>query len=333
MNVLITGGAGFIGLHLARYHVNRNDSVTILDSMFKTDGAIDPELEQFRTNPLVEVIPVDLTGPLQLQRPSAVDIVYHLAAINGTRLFYEIPYQVARTNLAITMNLLDWLGDISVGRLVYSSTSEVYAGAMEIGALVVPTDETVPVVFPQPTSERFSYGTSKFMGEFLCSQFGKQAGVPTSVIRYHNIYGPRMGTKHVIPEFFLRLFARETPFRIFGGNETRAFCYIGDAVEATHKVADTPECVGEIVHIGNANEEIAIEKLAIMMMDLTGERFPILEQGRRASSVGRRCPNTEKLKRLTGFEAKTGLREGLQTTLAWYWAHFQQSTPTAQGRV
>jgi nucleoside-diphosphate-sugar epimerase len=328
MNVLITGGAGFIGLHLARYHAKRNDSVTILDNLFKTDGTVDPELQEFQKNRQVRLFSVDLTRPLELERPAAVDIVYHLAAINGTRLFYEIPYQLARNNLLITINLLDWLEGVRIGRLLYSSTSEVYAGGMEVGVITVPTDETVPVVFPQPTATRFSYGTTKFMGEFLCSQFGKHAGVPTSIVRYHNIYGPRMGTRHVIPEFFLRLQALENPFLIYGGSETRAFCYVDDAVEATHIVAINPECIGEIIHIGNSKEEIEIEKLAVMMMDLTGERFPIREQGRRIASVARRCPNTDKLRRLTGFEAQVGLREGLQRTMEWCRAHLSFNAST-----
>jgi nucleoside-diphosphate-sugar epimerase len=322
--VLITGGAGFVGFHLARYHAERGDKVTILDNLFKTEGDTDEEFEMLLRHDNVSMVRVDLTLPLEnIDVKSAFDIVYHLAAINGTRLFYEIPYQVARNNLLMTLNLLNWLGDNPPGRLLYSSSSEVYAGADHFGLLKLPTDESAPVVFPQPTDVRFSYGTSKFMGEFLCLHYGKTANVPVSVIRYHNIYGPRMGNKHVIPEFIHRLVKRENPFQIYGGSETRAFCYIDDAVAATYSVAAAKDCENETLHIGNSKEEITIENLAVLMMEIRGDKFEIKECGRRNSSVSRRCPDTSKLLRLTGFEAKISLEEGLAKTFNWYLKHIK----------
>ena len=321
MKVLITGGAGFIGYHLAEYHRRRGDGVVILDNLFKSEGRADPAFEALVGSPGVTHIPADLTKPLapgERVGGDGFDVVYHLAAINGTQLFYEIPYQVARTNLLMTLHLIDWLEGRRVGRLVYASTSEVYAGCEQVGLLTIPTAEDIPVVFPQPTNVRFSYGTSKFMGEFLCFQFGKTRGVPTSVVRYHNIYGPRMGAKHVIPEFILRLQRRENPFRIYGGRETRAFCYVEDAVAATQLVAQAPGCDQEIIHIGNSREEITIETLARLLMQQFGVRLEIRECGGRSGSVQRRCPDTSKLKRLTGFEAGIPLKDGLVRTSAWY---------------
>jgi UDP-glucose 4-epimerase/UDP-glucuronate decarboxylase len=321
MKILITGGAGFIGFHLAEAHRQRGDQVVILDNLFKTDGRPDRDFEKLVAGAGVTYLAADLTKPLPDQGREDFDVVYHLAAINGTRLFYEMPYQVARTNLLITLNLLDWLESRRIGRLLYASTSEVYAGCEQVGLLTIPTGEEVPVVFPQPTNVRFSYGTSKFMGEFLCLEFGKKAGVPVSVIRYHNIYGPRMGTKHVIPEFILRMHACENPFKIYGGQETRAFCYVDDAVQATILVAAASACDGEIVHIGNQCEEVTIETLAALVMDQFGRRVAIKECGGRSGSVSRRCPDTSKLKRLTGFEARVPLKDGLARTAQWYLSH------------
>lgn len=322
--VLITGGAGFIGYHLACYHVELGDRVLLFDNFFKSEGKKDPEFESLLNNQNVEMFQIDLKKPIpDVNVTGAIDIVYHLAAINGTRLFYEIPYEVCRDNLLLTLNLLNWLEDQKVGRLLYSSSSEVYAGADKFDLLKIPTDEHVPVIFPQPTDVRFSYGTSKFMGEFLSVYFGKKFNVSASVIRYHNIYGPRMGFKHVIPEFIFRLKKRENPFNIYGGNETRAFCYVDDAVKATHLVATTPECDSEIVHIGNSTET-TINDLAILMMDIFGEKFDLKEHGGFSSSVSRRCPDTSKLKELTGFEAKINLRNGVARTLDWYLNHSEE---------
>lgn len=323
--ILVTGGGGFIGYHLARYHAELGDDVVILDNFFKSEGRMDPELDALLKSENVCMFQVDLTKPItNVETSGALDIVYHLAAINGTRLFYEMPYQVARDNLLMTLNLLNWLEGKETGRLLYSSSSEVYAGADKFDLLKIPTDETAPVIFPQPTDVRFSYGTSKFMGEFLCLHYGKAANVPVSVIRYHNIYGPRMGYKHVIPEFALRLKQRETPFNIYGGNETRAFCYVDDAVKAAHMVAAEPKCVNEIVHIGNSREETTINDLAMLMMDIFGEKFELAECGGRSSSVSRRCPDTTKLKKITGFEAQINLRQGVTRTLDWYLKHFKE---------
>lgn len=319
MKVMIAGGAGFIGYHLAMSHLKSGDTVIVVDNLFKTDGAMDEELGALVSSSGVEYLRIDLTKPFADRIPfTSVDVVYHLAAINGTRLFYEIPYQLARANLLMTLNLLEALEGKSVGRLVYASTSEVYAGCENVGLLTVPTNESIPVVFPQPTDVRFSYGTSKFMGEFLCFRFGQHVNIPTSVVRYHNIYGPRMGSKHVIPEFILRIRDHERPFRTYGGNETRAFCYVDDAVEATRAVAISDTCSGEIIHIGNSKEEIQILDLAKAVMSEMGEDLPIVEQGRRSGSVSRRCPDTSKLRKLTGFEAKVSLKDGLRRTVGWY---------------
>ncbi|MBI3011628.1 MAG: NAD-dependent epimerase/dehydratase family protein [Candidatus Omnitrophica bacterium] len=321
MRVLITGGAGFIGYHLACYHARLGHTVIVLDNLWKADGRPDQEFERLLSQPNVQFIPHDLTTPWQAPKEvDELDAVYHLAAINGTQLFYDIPYQVARTNLLVTINLLDALEGRRIGRVIYSSTSEVYAGAERYHLLKIPTDEAVPVVFPQPTPVRFSYGTSKFMGEVLCVHFGAKAEVPCAIIRYHNIYGPRMGTRHVIPEFIARVRQQENPFAVYGAHETRAFCYIDDAVEATYRVATTSACHGQIVHIGNATEETRIADLARLLMNLMGYQAELRERGSRNGSVLRRCPDTAKLKTLTGFQPTIDLREGLSRTVDWYLA-------------
>lgn len=321
MKVLITGGAGFIGCHLACHHLERGDEVFIVDNLFRADGKTDRQFESLVRATGAHYMPHDLTQPVAPgQLPKAVDTVYHLAAINGTRFFYEIPYRVARTNLLATLNLLEVLRETSAGRLVYASTSEVYAGASAFGLLRIPSAEDAPVVFKQPTPVRFSYGTSKFMGEFLCLQFGRENNLPVSVVRYHNVYGPRMGREHVIPQFVDRVRKRENPFNIYGGQQTRAFCYVEDACEATRLVAATPACAGEIVHIGNP-QETRIADLARLVMEQMGFEAAIKEHGPRSDSVERRCPDVSKLERLTRFRARVGLKDGLARTIAWYLAN------------
>src|SRR3990167_747886 len=212
MKILITGGAGFIGSQLAQFHLNRGDAVWVIDNLFKTQGKKDPFLNQLLESPHFNFLQLDMTQPFEDLIPEKEwDLIYHSAAINGTRLFYEMSYRVAQTNLLLTLNLLKAIEKLKIGRLIYASTSEVYADSEQVGLLKIPTDEKIPVVFTQPTVNRFSYGTSKFMGEFLCQQFGKEFKVPITTVRYHNIYGPRMGYNHVIPEFILRIQKLENP--------------------------------------------------------------------------------------------------------------------------
>ncbi|MBM4420007.1 MAG: NAD-dependent epimerase/dehydratase family protein [Chloroflexi bacterium] len=318
--VLITGGGGFIGFHLARLHASRGDRVTLVDSLAKGDGAVDADLARLLASGSVHLERIDLAtadGAAALAPHAGVDVLYHLAAINGTQLFYEKPYEVSTANLRIMMNVLDAAERGRPGRLVYSSTSEVYADAGAVGLLQVPTDESAPVVFTQPTKIRFSYATSKFMGEFLALRFAEAKGVPTTVIRYHNVYGPRMGHRHVVPELIARIRGGSGPLDVFGLDETRAFCYVADAVEATRLVGALPEAP-DLVHIGDAREEIRVEDLTRLLMKLMGIDRPIREAGRRDGSVSRRCPDTTRLRHLTGFTPQHWLAEGLLQTLEWY---------------
>ena len=120
MNVLITGGAGFIGYHLAKYHHDLGDSVTIFDNFFKSSGDTDIEFEGLIQQERIQFCKVNLNEPIpaDIEAPRSFDFIYHLAAINGTRLFYEMPYEVAVTNLSVTINLLKWLENVSFKRLV-----------------------------------------------------------------------------------------------------------------------------------------------------------------------------------------------------------------------
>lgn len=318
MNILITGGTGFIGFALAKYHAVKGDNVVIFDSLYKSKKVVDSELRDLIALSNVTLHEVDLTKDVQVEIGYELDYIYHLAAINGTKLFYEIPYEVCLTNLLITINFLKFLESISFKKLVFSSTSEVYAGALDFDLMEVPTAEDVPIVFPQPTNIRFSYASSKFVSEYLCMQFGKKFDKNVSIIRYHNIYGPRMGFNHAVPEIILRMLSGENPFQVYGADETRSFCYVDDAVYATFKVADSDLTNQEIVHIGDQNAEINILKFTEMIKDILSVDITLEPVEGLPGSVKRRCPNTEKLGRLTGFKIKTGLKKGLEESAKWY---------------
>lgn len=319
MNIIITGGTGFIGYHLAIKHLELGDKVYILDNLYKNKGEKDSQLKDLLLKKDIHLLSVDMTKEIDINIISIeIDIIYHLAAINGTELFYQIPYEVAMSNMLITINLLKFLEKKKAKKLIFSSTSEVYAGGYDLGLVNIPTDENVPVVFTQPTDNRFSYGASKFMSEFLCLRFGEKFNTPVTIIRYHNIYGPRMGNKHVVPQLIKRLEQGENPLEVFGSNETRAFCYIDDAVEATKAVAVTDQINQEVVHIGNDREEITISKLASLIIKNMNISCDLIHKNSKSSSVKRRCPNIDKLVDKTDFYPKISLEQGIKKTIDWY---------------
>ena len=127
-----------------------------------------------------------------------------------------------------------------------------------------------------------------------------------------------MGFEHVIPEFCKRIFDQENPFKIFGGSDTRAFCYIDDAVEASVAIMRENSCNGEVIHVGNSKEEIPITQLAEMTLQIGKSNAKLKIEKAPEGSVKRRCPNTNKLKNLTGFEAQIDLNKGLKKSLEWY---------------
>lgn len=311
MKALVLGGAGFIGLHLARRLLADGHSVTIVDDFSR--GRDDPELAALD----VDVVHGDLTDPASYQRlPRAWGVVYMLAAVVGVRNVESDPARVIRINTLSVLHLLDWIEPGT--KLFFASTSEAYAGGVSAGLVPVPTPETVPLVIEDITAPRFAYGSSKLLGEAAVVHTGRAKGIPFVVGRFHNVYGARMGADHVIPELSLRAMRREDPFRVYGTDQFRAFCHVDDATDAMVRLMATDGAVNQIVHIGNDTEETNIAdltKLVLRVADFDPDLDPVPAP---AGSVARRCPDLTTLRALTGFEPRVPLEEGVRRTFDWY---------------
>ena len=315
MRAMVLGGAGFIGLHLARRLVADGHEVTIVDDFSR--GCDDSEIAAVRAHPAVTVIAADLTAPDTWAALShGWDQIYLLAAVVGVRNVERDPARVVRTNTLATLHLLDWA--VQGERIFFASTSEVYAGGADAGLVSVPTAEDVPVMIADVSAPRFAYAISKLLGEaaFLHSARAKQ--LTTVVGRFHNVYGPRMGADHVIPEMSLRAMRGEDPFMVWGADQYRAFCYVDDAVEAMLRLMASPEAAGQIVHIGDDTEQTNITDLAKLVLRVAGVSPAIQTAPAPPGSVARRCPDLTKLRRLTGYEPMVPLEEGVRRTLDWY---------------
>lgn len=318
--ILVTGGAGFVAFYIAKKLVEEGNDVTIIDNF--TRNKPDKDFQELILKANVSFINADMTDRSFINSLTGFyDEIYHLAAINGTKYFYSKPYEVLRVNILALMNLLEWVTPENTGKFLFTSSSEAYAGTISTFGKennFVPTEESIPLSIDDIFNERFSYGGSKLIGELLTINYFKKIVVPFSIIRYHNIYGPRMGFEHVIPEFSKRIYMKEDPFTVFGGDETRAFCYIDDAVESSILVMRSEGSNKQVVHVGNSKEEITIIDLAQKMLNSSSSDAKIKIEKAPEGSVKRRCPNTNKLKKLTGFEANVSLEIGLKVTLDWY---------------
>ncbi|MFC0105736.1 NAD-dependent epimerase/dehydratase family protein [Kibdelosporangium aridum] len=314
---LVLGGAGFIGLHLCRRLIDDGFAVTVVDDFSR--GRDDPHLAALR----MDVIQADLTDPASYRAiPHGWTHVYQLVAVVGVRYFENEPARTLRVNTLSVMHMLDWLEPGEDTKVFFASTSETYAGGVTAGVVPVPTPETVPLMVEDITAPRFAYGISKMLGEAAVVHTATAKGFPYVIARFHNVYGPRMGAAHVIPELSLRAMRRENPFVVYGTDQYRAFCYVDDAVEAITRVMSTEDLIGEIVHVGNDTEHTRIGDLADLVLDVAGFAPERVDKPAPPGSVARRCPDLTKLRDRTGYEPKIALAEGVQRTFEWYREHW-----------
>ena len=324
-HILITGGAGFIGFALAQAALARGAQVTLLDNFSR--GRRDASFLALCKH--VRVVDHDLSQPIpgQLLTEEYAE-VYHLAAIVGVEQCATVPQKVLRTNLLSTIHLLDWCAQTRPGALFFSSTSEVADGAVRLGLADLPTCEELPLVIDAPQRPRSAYATSKVAGELLCMHHARAMGLRLRIGRYHNIYGPRMGYEHVIPQLIVRALEQQNPFLLYGAQQYRAFCCIDDAVCATLALMELETDEPLLVNIGNQQEVTKIEDLAYMILDLVGFAPELQRMQAPPGSPERRCPDTSRLTALTGFRPQVPLVTGLQKTIAWYREAWQEQQNT-----
>jgi nucleoside-diphosphate-sugar epimerase len=312
--ILVTGGTGFLGGALVHRLVADGFKVRVLDNDAR--GSFE-RLADIRNK--IEFVKADIRDAKSVSDAcKGMDLVAHLAFINGTEFFYSHPDLVMDVGIRGMLNVLDGCKEHGIRDFILASSSEVYQTAP-----VIPTDEKVPLSIPDPKNPRFSYGGTKIITELMAFNYGKKLFNRLCVFRPHNVYGPEMGFEHVIPQFVLRMknlmsetSERPLPFSIQGsGQETRAFIYIDDFIDGLMKVIETGKH-NEIYHIGTM-DEISISTLAEYIAHAMRTSLRLLPGELLSGSTARRCPDTRKLQAL-GFTAKTALPDGLQKTVDWY---------------
>jgi UDP-glucose 4-epimerase len=314
VKVLITGGAGFIGSHLTDALLARGDEVTILDV------ASDQKVRHHLGNPRFRYVRDSVlnSGILEGLIPWC-DLVYHFAAVVGVEHYVADPYQVLNVNVNGTQTVLN-VAFKSRKKVIFSSTSEVYGRSLKS-----PFSEDGERVLGSTRIDRWCYSTSKAVGEHFCFAYHK-LGLPVILLRYFNIYGPRLDQMDMgrVITIFLGQLMRGAPVTVIGsGEQTRCFTYVDDAIRATVAAGVTDEAVGRVINVGS-NEEVTIRELAELMIRLSGSTSTlkfVTEKsvyGPSYEDIPRRVPDVRLMEELLHEKAEISLKEGLGRTLAWF---------------
>jgi nucleoside-diphosphate-sugar epimerase len=310
---LVTGGTGFLGSALVRRLVETGGRVRVLDNNLRGRAARLADVEH-----AIEYVEADVRDPGAVEHACrGIDVVCHLAFVNGTEFFYKHPELVLDVAVKGMMNVLDGCVAHRVPELLVVSSSEVYHQAPQI-----PTDESVPLTIPDPLNPRYSYAAGKIISELLGLNYGRKLLQRVVVVRPHNVYGPDMGWEHVIPQFVLRmkdLAAEQADVVRFpmqgAGEETRAFVYIDDFTDGLMLAMERGDHLG-IYHVGTT-EEITIAELARIVGAYFERRVQIVPGPPAAGGAMRRCPDIAKVAAL-GYRPRYAIREALPLAARLY---------------
>ena len=314
MRVLITGGAGFIGSHLADAYLKRGDEVYVIDDL--STGRIE-NIQHLKGQPQFEyTIDTVHNRPLTAEWVDRCDVVFHLAAAVGVKLIVESPVRTIETNVSGTEVVLS-IANKKKKKVLIASTSEVYGLSTD-----VPFREDGNLVMGATTKGRWSYACSKAIDEFLALAYWREKKLPTIVVRLFNTVGPRQTGQYgmVIPTFVKQALAGR-PITVYGdGKQSRCFGYVGDVVEALVNLMDHNDAVGNVFNIGS-NQETSILQLAQRVKELTHSDSEIVfipydeayEEG--FEDMPRRVPDITKIANLVGFQPKMSLDGILQSVI------------------
>jgi len=308
MRHLVTGGAGVIGFELVRQLLEQGDTVSTVD-VGKKGGLVDLEALAARHPGRLEVRRGDFAQDRALLRGN-FDAFFHFAAIVGVQYVTDHPYETMAVNMRTTLNALDAALESGCRTFFFASSSENYAASVDRGLAPIPTPEDVLLAIDDIALPRWSYAASKIAGESAVFGAAKLGKFTPIVVRFHNVYGPRMGPTHVIPEFLARARAQVNPFPVFGADQTRSFLHVDDAARALRAVLGAAlDGKGGLYNIGS-DRETGIADLAQVVFDVTGFHPKLDARPAPPGSVRRRVPDTSKLRAL-GFAPQRELREGI----------------------
>ncbi len=306
-SVLVTGAGGFIGSHLAEAMV-RTGAKTRGLVRYNSQGT-SGWLDQSELKSEIEIVRGDVREVDSVRSAlKNIDVVFHLAALIGIPYSYVSPASYVSTNIVGTLNVLQESLRSGVSRVVHTSTSEVYG-----------TAQRIPITEDHPLQAQSPYAATKIGADKLAESFHRSFGLPLSIVRPFNTYGPRQSARAVIPTIIMQALANE-PIRIGNLAPTRDFNYVSDTVRGFLQIAESEKTVGRVVNLGTGRD-ISIGDLARMICSLTGAEFRIVQENDRVrpsqSEVERLCASNSVAQDLAGWRPEVSLKDGLEKTIAW----------------
>jgi nucleoside-diphosphate-sugar epimerase len=322
---LITGAGGLLGNYMVKLLRYMNENV--LDTPCKAillDNFVTGYEKAINSDENIKFIKHNVIEPFDTDEP--IDYIIHAAGIASPVYYTRFPIETLDVGIIGTRNMLDLAKRKNLKAFMFTSSSEVYG---DPDPAFVPTQEeyrgNVSILGP-----RAVYDESKRIGETMCEAFYNVYDIPTRCVRPFNVYGPgiRPDDYRVLPNFVEHALRRE-PLPVHGdGRNTRAYCYINDAIECIFRILLTEECVGQSFNIGNPDQEISVKGLADIVKEVVEDEVPSFTVNINFtepplavyadSDPKRRCPDISKVNQFTGYEPKYSLNEGLSRTIKWY---------------
>ena len=310
--ILITGAAGFLGYHLLKKIINKNFKFILLDNFYR--GKKDKILKSLLKNKKVRLINHDLTKPLNLKEKN-IKYVFHFAAHLGVQNVISKPSKTINENLQMLINIINAVKGNNKLKFIFFSTSEVYSPLIKTNNAKFPLKEDVALMVNKETSPRDSYYLSKIIGEKIV----QLSGFNYLCLRPHNIYGPRMGYSHVIPELIKKIkFQKSKKIKIYSPSHKRAFCYIDDAIEQIVGLSFGNKAKNKTFNIGNSREEIKIFDLAKMIKNKLKSKKKLIKYIYTSGSPKRRVPSMSKTSSYLKKTKYISLNKGIQNYINWY---------------
>ena len=310
-HILVTGGAGFIGYHLSLKLAKKNH-VTVIDNFSR--GKRDSQFSELFKNKNIKIIKKNINKKIKFNKK--FDYIFHLAATVGVKNVNKNPSFTLQNNILPAFNLINYIQKNNKHCIfIFFSTSEVYSSLIKIKKNVFPLKEDYDLLLPSVTSNRDSY----FLSKIFVEKFLQLSNIKYIIYRPHNIYGPRMGMSHVIPELINKIIIKKKKkVKIFSPNHKRVFCYIDDCINQIISTCFKKKCLNEVFNIGSNQREIKICKLAKLINALSANKKILINSAITPGSPHRRVPDIKKIIKNISNYKETRLLEGIKKTIRWY---------------
>ena len=317
--ILVTGGAGFVGYNIARMlSEEAGNHIFIMDDL--SGAAMDEDFRALIGKDNVTFYNLDMTDPASYEKiEPRYDHVYHLAGVDGAWRAADSPDLTVRVNALSTIYLLEFIRKAgNRPRLLFSSSSENYAGSLRHCSVTVPTPENVPLCIDDIADPGQAYAASKVMGEIACYHYARQCGFGCVIVRYHDLYGPRMGPQHVIPELVGQMRSGAGRLDVYGVHERRSFCYVTDAARMTIRLMSKEKAIGRAFNIGCDEEPVRVADVVRMLSVITGIVPEVVPHRALADRAVPQMPDMTAAQELGAYVSEVPFHVGLLNTYRWF---------------